>query len=244
MGKLRSQIAVALVCAILGFMIAYQFRMISIQNSKSSSQTDSTQVTAEITQLTNEKSELSKKINTLQDQLTKYQNSAADQSTANKQMLDELNNLNLLTGSVDVTGPGITLTITPKNTIFSSDISKQGDVITDIALINIVNTLNFAGAEAISINDIRVTSQTAIKTTAGITAIIIGKSDRISPYKTITIKAIGNKDKLNSALVFPGELSDIPISSYDVPSPVKSDNIRVNKSNNVLNFEYAKQANK
>lgn len=244
MGKFRSQIAVALVCSILGFMLAYQFRMINIQNSKTSSQTDSTEITAEITQLTNEKSELSKKINTLQDQLEKYQNSAANESTVNKQMLDELNNLNLLTGSVDVKGPGITLTITPKNTIFSSDILKQGDVITDTALINIVNTLNFAGAEAIAINDIRVNSQSAIKTTAGVSAIIIGKSDRISPYKTITIKAIGNKDKLNAALVFPGELSSIPTSSYDVTSPVKSDNITINKSNNVLNFEYAKQVNK
>lgn len=244
MRKIRSQIAVALVCAILGFMLAYQFRMISIQESKISVQGDSSQITTEISQLNNEKSELTKKINNLQSQLNKYQSAAASKSVVNQQMLDELKNLNLLTGSVDVTGPGITMTITPKNTVFTSDITKQGDVITDTALIDIVNCLNFAGAEAIAINDIRVTAQTAIKTTSGTSAIIIGKSDRISPYKTITIKAIGNKDKLNSALVFPGELSDIPVSSYDVSSPVKSDNIVINKSNNVLNFKYIKQVSK
>lgn len=242
MRKIRSQIAVALVCAVLGFMLAYQFRMISIQESKVSVQGDSSQITTEITQLNSEKNELTKKINSLQSQLNKYQSDAASRSVVNQQMLDEIKNLNLITGSVDVTGPGIILTITPKNTIFTSDITKQGDVITDTALINIVNTLNSAGAEAISINDIRVNAQTAILTTSGTSAIIIGKSDRISPYKTITIKAIGNKDKLNSALVFPGELSDIPISSYDVASPVKNDNIVINKTNNVLNFKYVKQA--
>lgn len=244
MRKIRSQIAVALVCAVLGFMLAYQFRMISIQESKVSVQGDSSQITTEISQLNNEKDELTKKINSLQSQLNKYQSEAASKSVVNQQMLDEIKNLNLLTGSVDVTGPGITLTITPKNTIFTSDITKQSDVIADSDLINIVNCLNFAGAEAISINDIRITCQTAIKTTSGTSAIIIGKSDRISPYKTITIKAIGNKDNLNSALVFPGALSGIPIASYDVSSPVKSDSITINKSNNVLNYKYAKQVAK
>lgn len=244
MRKIRSQIAVALVCAVLGFMLAYQFRMISIQESKVSVQGDSSQITTEIDQLNNEKSELTKKINSLQSQLNKYQNDAASRSVVNEQMLEEIKNLNLITGSVDVTGPGIILTITPKNTMFSSDLTQQGRVISDTSLINIVNILNSAGAEAISINDIRITAQTAIVTTSGTSAIIIGKSDRISPYKTITIKAIGNKDNLNSALVFPGELSDIPIANYDVASPVKSDNIVINKTNNVLNFKYVKQVAK
>ena len=240
MKKIRSQIVVALVCSILGFMLAYQFRMISIQESNLNMQGDSSQITTEITQLKSQKDDLTKDINNLQDQIKKYQNSVASRSTADKQMLDELNNLNILTGSVDVKGSGIILTITPKNTVFSSDITSPKNTITDDSLITIVNDLNFAGAEAISINDIRITPQTAIKATAGSSAILIGNNEKISPYEKITIKAIGNKDKLNAAMVFPGELSSISVENYDIPSPVKSSSISIPRSNKVMTYEYAK----
>ncbi|MDF2504014.1 DUF881 domain-containing protein [Clostridium sp.] len=247
MRKVRSQIVVALVCCILGFMLAYQFRIISLQESNISLQGDSSQITGQVEQLKNEKDDLNKKINELQTKLKQYQDAAVTKSGADKQMLKELDNLNALTGNVDVSGPGIIITITPRNnTIFSSDIDSMRNVITDAALINIVNDLRFAGAEAISINDIRVTSYTGIKTSGGVSNIFIGSSDVISPYKEIIIKAIGDKDKLNSGMVFPGVLdnSNIPSSSYTVASPKKSDNIKILKSNKVLNFQYAKPVSK
>lgn len=248
MNKLRSQISVALVCCILGFMLAYQFRIISLQESNISLQGDSSQITEQVQQLKNEKDDLNKKVDELQTKLKQYQEAAATRSGADKQVLDELNSLNALIGSEDVTGPGIIITITPRNNnIFSSDIDSARNVITDKALTNIVNELRFDGAEAISINNIRVTSYTGIKTSGGVSNIFIGTSDRISPYEVITIKAIGNKDTLNSGMVFPGVLynnPDIASSAYTVASPQKSDNIQIPKSNKVFNFQYAKPVSK
>ncbi|KRU12073.1 protein of unknown function DUF881 [Clostridium pasteurianum DSM 525 = ATCC 6013] len=166
MKRIRSQIAVALVCCILGFMLAYQFRIISLQESNISLQGDSSQITSQVEQLNKEKEDLNKKVNELQTKLKQYQDAAVTKSGADKQMIDELNNLNALIGSEDVQGQGIIITITPRN-IFSSDIDGVGNVITDKALTNIVNELRFAGAEAISINNIRVTSYTGIKTSGG-----------------------------------------------------------------------------
>ena len=247
MNKVRSQITVALVCCILGFMLAYQFRIISLQESNISLQSDSSQITGQVQQLKNEKDDLNKKVNELQTKLKQYQDAAATKSGTDKKMLEELNNLNALIGSEDVSGPGLIITITPRNTIFSSGIDSAANVITDKALTNIVNELRFAGAEAISINNIRVTSYTGIKTSGGVSNIFIGTSDRISPYEAITIKAIGNKDTLNSEMVFPGVLynnPDIPSSAYTVASPQKSDNIQIPKSNKVFNFQYAKPVSK
>ncbi len=244
MKKLIGQIPLVLVCAILGFMIAYQFRMISLQEGNLNMQGDSSQITDEINELKTEKDGLTKKINGLQNQIKTFQDSVANKSSADKQMVDELNQLNILTGSVDVKGPGIILTITPKNNVFTADITTQKYVLTDDALENIVNDLNFAGAEAISINDIRITAQTSIKTTDGNSMILIGNTEKISPYDKVTIKAIGNKDDLYSELVFPGELSSlISMEDYDVQAPVKSDNMTILKSNKVTSFEYAKPIN-
>lgn len=247
MKKIKSQIAVALVCCILGFMLAYQFRIISLQESNISLQGDSSQITGQIEQLKKQKDDLDKKVNELQTKLKEYQDAAATKSGADKKMLDELNTLNALIGSEDVTGQGIIITITPRNSIFPSDIDSVRNVITDKVLTNIVNELRFAGAEAISINNIRVTSYTGIKTSGGVSSIFIGSSDKISPYEPITIKAIGNKEDLNSAMVFPGVLynnSDIPSSAYIVSSPQKSDNIQIPKSNKVFNFQYARPVTK
>ncbi|WP_341401999.1 DUF881 domain-containing protein [Clostridium pasteurianum] len=81
----------------------------------------------------------------------------------------------------------------------------------------------------------------------GVSNIFIGSSDKISPYDTITIKAIGNKEDLNSGMVFPGVLynnPDIPSAAYIVATPQKSDNIKIPKSNKVFNFQYARPAAK
>lgn len=244
MSKIRSQIIVALVCCILGFMLAYQFRIISLQESNVSLQGDSSQITGQVEQLKSEKDNLNKSINELQSKLKQYQDAAATKTGLDKQMITDLNNLNALIGSTDVSGPGIIITITPRNTMFSTDIDSTRGVITDKELIDLVNELHFAGAEAISINEIRVTSNTGIKTSGGVSNIFIGSNDKISPYEKITIKAIGDKDKLNSAMIFPGVLDSISSSNYIVASPQKSDNIKIPKSNKVLNFEYAKPVSK
>jgi uncharacterized protein YlxW (UPF0749 family) len=243
MKKLRSQLAVAGVCCILGFMLAYQFRIINFQETEVNSQVDSTQITAEVAQLNKQKDDLNNQINELQNKIKQYQDAAANKSDVNKQIVSDYNDLNLISGNTDVEGQGIIITITPKNNMFSPDITNVSDVITDQDLIDLVNELRFGGAEAISINDIRILADTGIKTSGGVTNIFLGTKDRISPYEKITIKAIGNKDKLNSAMVFPGVLDIIPSSNYEVDAPQKSSNILIYKTNTVTNFQYAKTVN-
>ncbi|MDD3225533.1 MAG: DUF881 domain-containing protein [Clostridium sp.] len=240
MKKISSQIIVGLVCAILGFMVTYQFKVIGLQEANLSSQGDSGEITTEVQRLKDEKSSMNKQINELQNKISQFQNAEATKSGANKQMVSELNNLNMITGNTDVKGQGIIITITPKNNTFAPGITDNSNIITDKELIDIVNELRFAGAEAISINDIRVLSDTGIKTSGGISNIFIGTSDKISPYAKIVIKAIGDKDKLNSAMVFPGVMDGISSVIYDVAAPQKSDSVSIGKANVVQNFEYAK----
>ena len=71
MKKLGSQIAIAAVCCILGFMIAYQFKLLSKQENNVSTSNNGVEVTAEIAQYQKEKLDLDSKINDLQAQIKK-----------------------------------------------------------------------------------------------------------------------------------------------------------------------------
>lgn len=234
MKKLASQISVALVCCILGFMIAYQFKMLNKQQLEQGKKQASADVTVEVEEYKNAKEQLEKKVNELQNKVKEYEDSAVKTGNLAETVRKELENSRILTGSTDVQGPGITAYITPKSGIFTTNIDVQP--INDHDLVDIVNELNAAGAEAISINDIRLTSRTGIRNAGN--AIIINEI-KISPYKPVMIKAIGDKNLLNSALSFPGAIPDFPCDvKWD-----KSDSIKVFKYTKPYKFEYAKPMN-
>lgn len=231
--KKGSQISVALVCGILGFMLSYQFRSI-IRQEKNLNLTkrNTSDVTVEIEQYKKDKTELEKKVDELQKQTKKYEDSAASKSESTKNILKELENTRALTGSTDVKGPGIVLYLNPGNNIFGSN---PEDRITDKHLVYIINELRFAGAEAIAINGIRVINRTGIRNAGNY---ILVNDEKISPNSRITIEAIGNKDLLYGTLDFPEAFVDFK-GICDVKYE-KSDNIKIKKYTKVYKYEYAK----
>lgn len=234
MHKFSSQVSVAAVCLILGFMLAYQFKVLMKQDKALNiTNNNSTDITVEIEQYKKEKSELEKKVNELQSKVKSYEDAAAGKSDATKNILNELDNSRLLTGVTDVKGEGVIVYLTPESNIFGNNIQ---DHITDKHLVYIVNELRFAGAEAISINDIRIVSQTGIRNAGNY--ILIDGDEKVSPSSRITIQAIGDKNLLNSDLSFPEVFADFK-GICDVKFE-KSDNIVIKKYNKTYKFNYAK----
>ncbi|MCT8976071.1 DUF881 domain-containing protein [Clostridium sp. CX1] len=232
MGKIKAQVSVAIVCAILGFMLAYQFKVLMKQDKTLNfTNKSSTDVTVEIEQYKKQKSELEKKVQELQDQIKSYEKAAAGKSDATKNLLKELDDTRLLTGITDVKGQGITIYLTPDSKIFGT----TGEQITDKHLVYLVNELRFAGAEAIAINDIRVVSKTGIRN-AG--SYILINDEKISPSRRIVIQAIGDKNLLYSAMSFPEVFTDFK-GLCDVKFD-KVDDIVIKKYNKAYKFEYAK----
>lgn len=233
--KLRSQIGIALVCAILGFMLTYQFKAFMRQEKifNISSTTGTTDITVEIEQYKKQKAELEEKVNELQSKLDAYEKAATEENDVSKAVLAELENARLYTGFYDVHGPGVVIYLDPSTDLFGS---SSGEHITDKHLVYLINELRFAGAEAISINDIRITGLTGIRNAGNY--ILINDNEKVSFSKRITIKAIGNKDLLYSALNFPEVFSDfrgICTVKYE-----KSDDIKISKYSKPFTFEYAK----
>jgi uncharacterized protein YlxW (UPF0749 family) len=95
----------------------------------------------------------------------------------------------------------------------------------------------FARAEAISINDYRLTPQTGIKNSGSV--VNIGSEGRVDPNKEIIIKAVGDKNSLKAALDFADTLNFQKLVSYKKEiEPL--DEIIVKKSIKGLNTNYIK----
>ena len=213
MKKQTSQIFVAVVCALLGFLLAYQFKMLAKKDGTDGN-INNTDIISEVESLKKEKEELASTNSKLTEEIKKLEESATENGKVD---------LRIQLGTVDVKGPGIIVTIKPKTPIFSNATDTSVDL-GSAELVHLVNTLWYARAEAISINDYRVTAQTGIMNSSGTSIIWIGTSGRkVSPKETIVIKAIGDKTKLNVALDFPGALKFGALDNYDVTNKVVDD---------------------
>lgn len=237
MKKYSSQIAIAIVCALLGFLLSYQFKLLNSEERKLVNNPNVQQdITKEISQLTKEKEEYEKKNDELMNQIKVYEESATNEDAVAKELKNQLDDTRLLIGSVNVTGPGVILYLNPKTNVFSSNMVAS--YLTDREITYLVNELFFAGAEAVSINDKRVTLQTGIKSSSGGSQILIN-DERISPKETIKIKAIGNKDVLMGGLNFHGVLDYESLAYYEKKLE-QSDSIEIPKYNKLYKYEYIK----
>jgi uncharacterized protein YlxW (UPF0749 family) len=237
MKRLYSQIAVAIVCALLGFFLSYQFKLISSrEENKQQSTYAATDILKEVESLKAERDDVKKQNEDLQAQLKKLEDDAAKSGTVDMDIKKELDTTRMITGTVDVKGQGIILRITPKSDIFSSN-KESAASLDELELIHLINSLWFARAEAVSINDYRLTPQTGIKNSGSV--VNIGSEGRVDPSKEIIIKAIGDKNSLDAALKFANTLNFQNLGSYKKEIE-PSDEIVIKKSVKGLNSNYIK----
>lgn len=241
MKRSKSQLAIAIVCAFLGFLLTYQFKILSNKNNKVINSYDKNEILSEIENLKKEKEELIKTNTSLSEELKALEESAAKDGDLNKDIKTQLDTARMHLGIVEVQGPGIVITITPKTSIFESNPSDTSRDLGEDELVHIVNFLWYGGAEAISINDIRITPQTGIKIAGN--SVAIGSTGRVYPKDKIVIKAIGNKSKLDVAASYPGSLDYNALQSYNCEVKT-SDDIVIVKTTQTPKSEFIKQVKK
>lgn len=141
-----------------------------------------------------------------------------------------------IAGHSKVEGPGISIKMydNPENQIVGFDIND--DVIHDVDILNILNDLKIAGAEAISINDQRVLSTSEIMCRGPVIR-INGKSIA-TPF---VIKAIGDPKLLMASVLAPGTYGDALKNVYYVGfEPKAEDKIIIPEYTGGFSFKYAK----
>lgn len=231
-----SQIVVAIVCSLLGFLLTYQFKLLNAKEDNNNNYQNS-DILSEVNKLKSEREELQEANLSLSEELKKLEEAAAEEGEIEAEIKKLLDNARMNLGLLDVKGPGIIITLSPKAAIFGSNTTEGSRSISEEELVHIVNLLWYSRAEAISINDIRITPQTGIKTAGN--DISIGSSGRVYPNDKIVIKVIGDKKNLNVGVSFAGSLEFGALKNYN--NEVKqSDEIIINKTTQSLSSEFIK----
>lgn len=145
-------------------------------------------------------------ITSLRKQLDDYAKAAAKEKPLMAPLAAQLAEMKIATGLTWLKGPGIELELND-STMNTNDIPlteiKESLVIHDFDLLQTVNELWVAGAEAIAINGQRITGGTAIRCVGPVTE--INKVSVAAPFKII---ALGDPDTLTGALNIPGGILD------------------------------------
>ena len=142
----RAQLIVALLLFVLGLGLAIQVRSTSDNSAlRGARQEDLVRI---LDELDNRTQRLEDEKQRLDDQRTELENSSDQAEEARKQTLEKERQLGILAGTVAAQGPGITLTIS----------DPIGAVEPDM-LLDTIQELRAAGAEAIEINGVRVVAE-------------------------------------------------------------------------------------
>lgn len=190
-----------LVSVLLGGMMTVQFSTVRHQAKVAEVSTvDSVQLTTDLMQAKERRMFLYNEINNLQAQIEKYKNKKGDTDEFVKEMAEELEKIKRQAGVSDVKGDGLVITITndpEAAAMFPPEDQHYNSMVFGLWLYATVNYLNGNEAQAISINDHRITSLSSIRS--------VGESNlqvntkMIYPDKVV-IKAIGNIDQMKVAL--------------------------------------------
>ncbi len=192
-------IYLAVTFVLLGILISTQIQTQHRLMSDLSMQTTS-DLSIMLKNLTDKRWQLSEAIDEAEDNLITYQNDYQNDAELIDRINNELNRLQLINGTAKVHGSGIQITVS--GNMLASD------------LIVILNELWAAGAEAVAVNDYRITATTGINYVDAQNKTYL-TCDGAIIQDPIKIRAIGNSKILEKSLTMPGGIAD-NLSLYQV----------------------------
>lgn len=148
------------------------------------------------------------------------------------EMEQELKSMNALLGLTELTGEGIVVTVADNDSANIKDENLINELVHNTDIIELVNELRNAEAEAISINGQRVISTTYIDCVG---AVLTVNGEQInSPF---VISAIGNRERLNS-ITRPGSYIQLMEEDGIIIKVEESPEVKIPKYNKVMNSKY------
>ena len=138
-----------------------------------------------------EMDETRKEVLQLRRAVDRAQEAVLAASESGRILQEQVDGLELTTGAAPATGPGVRVVVDD-----NAEAGTERQVVLDKDLQILVNGLWSAGAEAVSVNDQRVTSLTSIRTAGD--AITVNLRSLSRPY---TVQALGDPDQLPARFV-------------------------------------------
>ena len=194
--KLRAYIWIGIFSILLGVIISFQVKV--VQNKLLDGALPSLrskELILELEAVNQKKTALEEEVLLLEEELTNIKDSVSQENALIDSLSRQLELYKKFAGMTKVMGQGVEITIDHSQNEFSTS-SNDNNIVHEYNLVlNLVNELNAAGAEAISIGGQRLVNTTEIRT-AGDTLMV----NKTPLYAPIVIKAIGNSKTLNASI--------------------------------------------
>lgn len=223
-------ITIGLICFVLAYVMFMQFRTIEETNITQIENMRESELSEKLANWKEKYEEASLKLEETNTKLQEYKQKREANEEATELLNNELMQAQIIAGLTDVKGNGVIIT-------YADDENSEIGKIEDRDLIELVNELRLAGAEAISINDQRIINMSDIINidADGEIFILVNRKRVTSPY---TIKAIGDPKNLESSLT----TKTIGfITRHDNATLQRENNITINKYNGDIKVIYSKE---
>jgi uncharacterized protein YlxW (UPF0749 family) len=219
----RGQVLVAALLAVLGFAVVVQTRQTQEDGLQSLRQSDLVRIFDNLQQRSDRLDEEARR---LQDEQAELRSGTDRTAAAEQAARRRLEVLGILAGTLRATGPGIRLEITdPDNRV------------TAAMLIDTVQELRDAGAEAIQVGDVRVVASTSF--VDGPDGVVVDEKELRPPYEFL---AVGDAATMKSALDIPGGVLETLRSGGAEGVVETADTLTVTALRDVETPQYARPA--
>jgi uncharacterized protein YlxW (UPF0749 family) len=185
----RANAFAALLAVGLGFAIATQVQQTNQSGLEQLREDELVRILDDVSQ---EQDRLASDTRTLESTRDRLLSGVDASDEALKAAQERLDTLGILTGTVPASGPGVVITI-----------NDPDGKVTAARLLDALQELRDAGAEAVQVNDVRVVADTWFADRDG--AIEVAGERISSPY---TIRAIGDSATMASAMDIPGGVTE------------------------------------
>lgn len=146
---------------------------------------------------------LQEEIKILRNRITDYEEKLSSGKGAIQALNEQLQTIKVQAGLTSVMGPGVIVTVADSGYKTTLPELQNFYIVHDYDLLQVINELKAAGAEAIAINGQRLSFYSAIRCVGNV--IQVNGIPIASPYK---IEVIGNPEVLLSGLKIPGGIVD------------------------------------
>ncbi len=197
--------ASVLACVVVGFLVVAQLRATESLGERLDIEREE-DLARILADLSTQSDRLQEEITVLRLTLLAFENSAQSEDLALQSLRRRLGELQILAGTVAVEGEGIRMTVEDPN----------GEVTQEL-LVDAVQELRDAGAEAIAVNDIRLVASSAFSTRNG--KLVLDDQPLSRP---LLIAAIGPSETIANALAIPGGAVDSLEARPDVTTTVET----------------------
>ena len=224
---------IGLICFITTVMICVQVNTVKSLDTNTGVQSMSENKLRDSVLKEKEKYENSyKQLEKSMEELENLRKVAATDSQDAADIEQQISEANKLLGLTELNGKGIIIKLDDSKLTGATG-NLNDYIVHDLDLVEVVNELFNAGAEAVSINGQRVVSTTAINCSGNIVKV---NDEKLGvPFE---VKAIGLPDKLYGALDRPGGYLELMKDDGVQVSIQKSDEITIPKYNGVYKYDY------